>query len=36
MIRKILALIDLALVASVVVMVMFSGYENFVSRLGSR
>jgi uncharacterized protein (TIGR00645 family) len=33
MILKILALIDLALVASLVVMVMFSGYENFVSRL---
>ena len=28
-----LALVDLALVASLVVMVMFSGYENFVSKL---
>ena len=28
-----LALIDMSLVASLVVMVMFSGYENFVSRL---
>jgi uncharacterized protein (TIGR00645 family) len=33
MILVVLALIDLALVASLVVMVMFSGYENFVSRL---
>jgi uncharacterized protein (TIGR00645 family) len=31
--RWVLALVDLALVASLVVMVMFSGYENFVSRL---
>lgn len=29
----ILAMIDMALVASLVVMVMFSGYENFVSRI---
>lgn len=29
----VLALIDLALVGSLIVMVMFSGYENFVSRL---
>jgi uncharacterized protein (TIGR00645 family) len=29
----VLALIDLALVGSLVVMVMFSGYENFVSRI---
>jgi uncharacterized protein (TIGR00645 family) len=28
-----LALVDLALVASLVVMVMFSGYENFVSKI---
>jgi uncharacterized protein (TIGR00645 family) len=28
-----LALVDLALVASLVVMVMFAGYENFVSKL---
>jgi uncharacterized protein (TIGR00645 family) len=33
MILVVLAMIDLALVASLVVMVMFSGYENFVSRL---
>lgn len=31
-----LALIDLSLVASLVVMVMFSGYENFVSRIDVR
>ncbi|MFM1885814.1 MAG: hypothetical protein RL026_971 [Pseudomonadota bacterium] len=30
---SLLALVDLALVASLVVMVMFSGYENFVSRI---
>jgi uncharacterized protein (TIGR00645 family) len=35
MILTILALIDMVLVASLVVMVMFSGYENFVSRLDS-
>jgi uncharacterized protein (TIGR00645 family) len=29
----VLALIDMALVGSLVVMVMFSGYENFVSRI---
>jgi uncharacterized protein (TIGR00645 family) len=33
MILAILALIDMVLVASLVVMVMFSGYENFVSRI---
>lgn len=33
MILTILALIDIVLVGSLVVMVMFSGYENFVSRL---
>ena len=33
MILVVLAMIDLSLVASLVVMVMFSGYENFVSRL---
>jgi uncharacterized protein (TIGR00645 family) len=32
----VLALIDLSLVASLVVMVMFSGYENFVSRIDVR
>ena len=35
MVLTILALIDLVLVGSLVVMVMFSGYENFVSRLDS-
>ena len=30
---SILSLIDIALVGSLIVMVMFSGYENFVSRL---
>jgi len=29
----VLALIDISLVGSLIVMVMFSGYENFVSRL---
>jgi uncharacterized protein (TIGR00645 family) len=33
MILTILALIDMVLVGSLVVMVMFSGYENFVSRI---
>jgi len=33
MVLTILALIDMVLVASLVIMVMFSGYENFVSRL---
>ena len=33
MVLTILPLIDMALVASLVVMVMFSGYENFVSRI---
>jgi uncharacterized protein (TIGR00645 family) len=33
MLLTILGMIDTALVASLVVMVMFSGYENFVSRL---
>ncbi len=33
MILVVLAMVDLALVAGLVVMVMFSGYENFVSRL---
>lgn len=32
----VLALIDLSLVASLVVMVMFAGYENFVSRIDVR
>jgi uncharacterized protein (TIGR00645 family) len=33
MVLLVLALIDMALVGSLLVMVMFSGYENFVSRL---
>ena len=33
MVLTILALIDIVLVGSLIVMVMFSGYENFVSRL---
>lgn len=35
LVLAILSLIDLALVGSLIVMVMFSGYENFVSRLDS-
>ena len=30
---SLLALVDLSLVASLIVMVMFSGYENFVSKI---
>jgi len=33
LVLSVLALIDMALVGSLIVMVMFSGYENFVSRL---
>lgn len=33
MVLTVLAMIDMVLVASLVVMVMFSGYENFVSRM---
>lgn len=33
LILKVLTLVDLTLVGSLVVMVMFSGYENFVSRI---
>lgn len=33
LILKILSMVDLTLVASLVVMVMFSGYENFVSKI---
>jgi uncharacterized protein (TIGR00645 family) len=33
MVLAILALVDVALVGSLIVMVMFSGYENFVSRI---
>jgi uncharacterized protein (TIGR00645 family) len=34
LILKLLTLIDLTMVGSLIVIVMFSGYENFVSRLG--
>jgi uncharacterized protein (TIGR00645 family) len=33
---KALAMIDIVLVASLIVMVMFSGYENFVSTIGAK
>jgi uncharacterized protein (TIGR00645 family) len=33
LVLTILAMIDLSLVGSLIVMVMFSGYENFVSRI---
>jgi uncharacterized protein (TIGR00645 family) len=33
LVLKVLAMIDLVLVGSLIVMVMFSGYENFVSRI---
>lgn len=33
MVLTILAMIDIVLVASLIIMVMFSGYENFVSRI---
>jgi uncharacterized protein (TIGR00645 family) len=33
LVLKLLALIDIVLVGSLIVMVMFSGYENFVSRI---
>jgi uncharacterized protein (TIGR00645 family) len=33
LVLTVLAMIDLALVGSLIVMVMFSGYENFVSRI---
>jgi len=33
LVLKVLALIDISLVGSLIVMVMFSGYENFVSRI---
>ena len=35
LVLTVLSLIDLTLVGSLIVMVMFSGYENFVSRLDS-
>lgn len=33
LVLKLLALVDIVLVGSLIVMVMFSGYENFVSRI---
>jgi uncharacterized protein (TIGR00645 family) len=33
---KVLALIDISLVGSLIVMVMFSGYENFVSTIDAK
>lgn len=36
MVLTVLALIDIVLVGSLIVMVMFSGYENFVSRLDTK
>lgn len=33
MVLRLLALVDMVLVGSLIVMVMFSGYENFVSRI---
>lgn len=36
MVLTVLSMIDLVLVGSLIVMVMFSGYENFVSRLDVR
>jgi uncharacterized protein (TIGR00645 family) len=33
MVMSLLALVDLAMVAGLIVMVMFSGYENFVSKI---
>src|SRR4051812_30527845 len=33
LVLMVLALIDISLVGSLIVMVMFSGYENFVSRI---
>lgn len=36
MVLTVLALIDIVLVGSLIVMVMFSGYENFVSRIDTK
>jgi uncharacterized protein (TIGR00645 family) len=36
MVLTVLALIDIVLVGSLIVMVMFSGYENFVSRIEAK
>ena len=36
MVLKVLAMIDIALVATLIIMVMFSGYENFVSTIDAK
>jgi len=36
MVLKVLSMIDIALVGSLIVMVMFSGYENFVSSIDTK
>ena len=36
MVLKVLAMIDIALVATLIIMVMFSGYENFVSSIDAK
>lgn len=36
MVLKVLSMIDIALVGSLIVMVMFSGYENFVSAIDAK
>jgi uncharacterized protein (TIGR00645 family) len=36
MVLRVLAMIDIALVATLIIMVMFSGYENFVSTIDSK
>jgi uncharacterized protein (TIGR00645 family) len=36
MVLKVLAMIDIALVGSLIIMVMFSGYENFVSTIDAK
>ncbi len=36
LVLKVLALIDISLVGSLIVMVMFSGYENFVSTIDAK
>ncbi len=36
LVLKVLAMIDIALVGSLIVMVMFSGYENFVSTIDAK
>jgi len=36
LVLKVLAMIDIALVGSLIIMVMFSGYENFVSTIDAK